>query len=122
MFTIEHIQADLDEAFIECGYEVGEAPFDDGDWKELGATGEVIIKYCQKLNVNWYVHHGRNLLTYLAPEDKVGMAIVNVSIWGDHVYFYGSAEGGVMNHYASLKGNHNTQLQYDKISKKRACP
>ena len=80
MYSIEHIQNELDKVFIECGYEVGEAPFEDGDWREFGATGEMIIKYCQKLNVNCYVHHGRNLLTYMAPEQKAGMAIVNISI------------------------------------------
>ena len=88
MYSIEHIQNELDKVFIECGYKVGEAPFEDGDWREAGAAGEMITKYCQKLNVNCHVHHGRNLLTYMAPEDnKAGMAIVNVSIWGDHVYF-----------------------------------
>ena len=87
MFTIEQIQADLDKAFIECGYKVGDAPFEDGDWREAGATGEMNIKYCQKLNVNCYVHHGRNLLTRIAPKHKACVAIVNVSIWGDHVDF-----------------------------------
>ena len=38
MFTIEHIQADLDKVFIECGYKVGEAPLEDGDWMHVGAT------------------------------------------------------------------------------------
>ena len=38
MFTIEHIQAELDKVFIECGYKVGEAPFEDGDWRGSGAA------------------------------------------------------------------------------------
>ena len=109
MYSIEHIQAELDKVFIECGYKVGEAPFEDGDWREFGATGEMIIKYCQKLNINCYVHHGRNLLTYMAPEDTSGMAIVNVRIWGDHVYFYGSDEVGrcEMNRITSTEANKN---------------
>ena len=67
MFTIEQIQADLDKAFIECGYKVGDAPFDDGDWREVGATADMVLKYCQRLSINCYVHHSRNLLTYIAP-------------------------------------------------------
>ena len=70
MYSIEHIQNELDKVFIDCVYKVGEPPFEDGDWREFGATGEMIIKYCQKLNINCYVHHGRNLLTYMAPNIK----------------------------------------------------
>jgi hypothetical protein len=115
MFTIEQIQSKLDAIFTRLGYEVGQAPFDDGGWQEVGATAEMIIKLCEEIKVNCYVHHGPNLLTYIAPENKPGMAIVNVSIWGDHVYFY----AGGMNHVASMKANNNPQLEYGKLQEKK---
>ena len=72
MFTIEQIQADLDKAFIECSFKVGDAPFEDGDWREVGATADMVLKYCQRLSIKCYVHHSRNLLTYIAPcEEKI---------------------------------------------------
>ena len=73
MFTIEEIQTDLDKAFIECGYKVGDAPCEGGDWREVGATADMVLKYCQKLSINCYVHHSRNLLTYIAPCKKEPM-------------------------------------------------
>ena len=57
------------------------------------------------------------MLTYIAPETKAGMAIVNMSIWGDHVYFYGSDEAGgcEMNRVTSFKANKKPQLEYSKL-------
>ena len=119
MFTQEQIQAGLDAIFTRIGYKVGDAPFEEGGWREVGATAQMIIEYCKDLEVNCYVHHGRNLLTYIAPVNKDGMAIVNVSIWGDHVYFYGSDTVGrcQMNYVVSRKANSNPQLEYGKMQK-----
>ena len=119
MFSIQEIQDKLDAIFTQLGYEEGTAPYDLAGWREVGATAEMIIKLCQEIKVNCYVHHGRNLLTYIAPEKKTGMAIVNISIWGDHVYFYvGDSVGRCeMNNVASRKANSNPQLEYGKLQK-----
>jgi hypothetical protein len=119
MFSIEQIQSKLDAIFTQLGYEEGKAPFDEGGWRDVGATAEMIIKLCQEIKVNCYVHHRRELLTYIAPESKPGMAIVNVSIWGDHVYFYAGDSVGrcEMNRVASRQASDKPQLEYGKLQK-----
>lgn len=120
MFTIEDLQNKLDAIFTQLGYQVGVAPFDEGGWREVGATVDMIIKLCKDIKVNCYVHHGRELLTYIAP-DKDPRTIVNVSIWGDHVYFYAGDSDTVgrceMNRLASKKAKDNPQLEYSSLKK-----
>ena len=105
--------------FTRIGYKVGDAPFEDGGWQEVGATTQGIIEYCKELNVNCYVHHGRDLLTYIDPVNKTGMAIGNISMWGDHAYFYGPCTVGrcEMNYVTSRKANSNPHLEYSKLQK-----
>ena len=119
MFTEKQIQTSLDAIFTRIGYKMGDAPFEDGGWQEVGATTQMIIVNCKETNVNCYAHHARDLLTYIAPVNKTGMAIVNISIWGDHVYFYGADTVGrcEMNYVASRKANSNPHLEYSKSLK-----
>ena len=47
MFTEKQIQTDLDAIFAEIGYKVGDTPFEEGGWREVGATADMIIRYCK---------------------------------------------------------------------------
>ena len=55
ILTKEQIQADLDEILTEVGYQVGDAPFEDGGRGEVGATAYMVTSTAkaQKLIVVW---------------------------------------------------------------------
>ena len=122
ILTIEQIQAKLDEIFAALGYREGECPFEAG-WRTVGANAHMIICLCRSLNIPCYVHHKENLLTYYAPEEKKdGQAIVNISIWGGHCYFYGANNERIgvceMNRIASRKSSENPHLAYSALKDK----
>ena len=96
--SVEEIKCKLDNIFFtRLGYEEGVVPFHEGGWKDVGATATMIITFCQDIKVNCYVHHREDMMAYIAPNVDSDTAkrdrekpIVNISIWGDHVYFYGN--------------------------------
>ena len=123
MLTIEQIQAKLDTIFTELGYKDGEYPFEAG-WKACGANAHMILCFCKSMNIPCYVHHHKDLLTYFAPEEtKPGEAIVNVSIHGDHCYFYGANGDKIgiceMNRVASYKANQSPDLAYSNLKNQK---
>ena len=76
--------------------------------------------------MNCYVHHREDLMTYVAPnvdsdttKRNTDKPIVNISIWGDHAYFYCAASNTVgrceMNRIAGQQANANPQLEYGKV-------
>ena len=123
MLTVEQIQTKLDEIFTALGYEEGKCPFEAG-WRVVGANAHMILRFCSSMNIPCYVHHKENLLTYSAPPNgtKSGQAIVNVSIWGGHCYFYGGDGEKIgrceMNRIASFKAKDNPQLAYSALKDK----
>ncbi len=124
MMSIEQIRNKLDEIFAELDYEVGKPPFDEAGWRICGANAHMILRFCMSLNIPCYVHHRKDILTYVAPEKtKPGQAIVNVSIWGDHCYFYGSDGDKIgtceMNRVASRKANECPDIAYQNLNSKK---
>ena len=110
--------------FTRLGYKEGVVPFHEGGWKDVGATAKMIITFCQDIQVNCYVHHREDLMTYVVPnvdsdttKRKTDKPIVNISIWGDHVYFYASGTVGrcEMTRIAGKQASANPQLEYGKV-------
>ena len=123
ILTIEQIQSKLDTIFEELGYKDGTCPFEAG-WRASGANAHMILCFCRSMNIPCYVHHRKDLLTFYAPEEtKPGSAIVNVSVWGDHCYFYGSDGDKIgvceMNRVTSRKANESPDLAYSNLETKK---
>ncbi len=49
MFTVKQIQNDMEEIYIELGYEDGEYPFEN-DWRMDGPNGHMVKEFCKKTN------------------------------------------------------------------------
>jgi hypothetical protein len=86
--TLDEIEKEFDSIFEELGHVNGDFPFEN-NWREDGATANMVIRYAERHDIKCYVHHrGSKLQAFLPKNSNCHTPTINFSIFGHHAYWY----------------------------------
>ena len=74
---------------------VREAPYDLGDWRELGLNCKVIEHFCKKVGLALRILHSNRVIQEFSPPDwkpNADKPIVCLNVWSDHGFIYSDPE------------------------------
>ena len=76
---------------MELGNAVCEFPYEDGTWRQVGVTPEMICKMADKLCVRVIILHKSSLFHKHTPKGWISdahMPVIALDIFGDHGFVY----------------------------------
>ena len=88
-YTVEFIEEQMDEAWLQLGYQIGEFPYEDGCWRQCGVTAKMVHAMADKLCVRVVLFHKAALFHERTPEGRLSNAfrpVIALDIFSDRAF------------------------------------